>query len=306
MDSPDEPVTSTAMDELIGRHIRREEIATVAPLIGGDLNESVVVTLRDGRRLVARRPLREDSPWAPTVAGQVAAHQLARSCGAPVPEIVASEPGGMIYRYVHGEVVGPGITLGGLTGPDHTSAEAPEIAAAAGRVYGLLHARRGEGLGPVQPDGSAPGGSPDAFYRIAAAEQLLERRPPGIAIDDIERAAEIVVSRAPAPRPRLVHGDASPANTLVADGRVVALIDFDAAAWADPAIDLAWWWFNSPNTGDHFAKGCAEVSEPTDEETIWVYRFRLLFSLAEAVLDIDPAQLPRAGEMLAQGVALFA
>lgn len=140
-----------------------------------------------------------------------------------------------------------------LDRPDHSGSETPEIAWAAGLVYGRLHALKSSGLGPVQPDGSHAGWMPGAYYRVVAAEQLLERGPPGIAPVDIELAAEIIVGRAPEPRSRLVHGDASPANTLVAGGRVVALIDFDAAAWADPAIDLAWWWYHSPHTAEAFA-----------------------------------------------------
>ena len=298
-------MTTPALDGLIARHLRAERIVSVTPLLGGDLNESAVVTLDSGELFVARRPLREDSPWAPTVEGQVAAHRLAVSCGVPVPEVVASDPGGMIYRYVPGEVVSPGMQLHALDGPDHSGSETPEIARAAGLVYGRLHGVRGSGLGPVQPDGSHAEWMPSAYYRVVAAEQLLERKPPGIAPADIELAAEIIVSRAPEPRSRLVHGDASPANTLVVGGRVVALIDFDAAAWADPAIDLAWWWYHSPHTAEEFAGGCAEVSEATDEETQWVYRFRLILGLAEAIADVDPAQVRRLGHMLADGVARY-
>lgn len=293
------------MQDLIHRHFRPDEIESAAPLTGGDLNESVVITTRDDDVLVARRPLRGESPWGPTVAGQVSAHRLARSCGVPVPEVVASEPGGMIYRYVPGRAISPGMALHALEGEDHSAAETPEIARAAGRMYGLLHNRQGTGLGPVQPDGSDPGWSADAYYRVVAAAQLLERRPPGVDPQDVEAAAEIIVARAPEPRSRLVHGDASPANTLVSGGRVVALIDFDAAAWADPAIDLAWWWYHSPHTTDEFARACADVSEPTEDETAWIYRFRLLLGLAEAIAEIDAAQVVRIGRMLAQGVAVF-
>ena len=296
------------MDALIGRHLQPNEIESVTPLLGGDLNECVLVTLVDGDLLVARRRLRAESLWGPTIEGQVTALRLAGACGVDVPEVVASDDTGMIYRYVPGEVIGPGVRLGsvdGRNGPDRDGPETPEVAAAAGRIYGRLHALHGEGLGPVQPDGSAAGWSADAYYRVAAAEQLLARTPPPIAAKVVERAAEIMVSRAPIPRSRFVHGDASPANTLVGADGVMALIDFEAAAWADPAIDLAWWWYDSPHTADDFARGCAEISEPTDQETIWVYRFRLLLSLAEAIADIDPAQLSRIGRMLAQGVAFF-
>lgn len=296
---------STVMHAFIHRHVLPDDIASVAPLLGGDLNESALITLRSGEILVARRPLREESPWGPTVRGQVAAQRLASSCGVPVPEIVATDAEGMIYRYVPGAVISPGMALHALWGPDHSAAETPEIARVAGRSYGLLHAHQGRGLGPVQPDGSDPGWTADAYSRVVAAAQLLERRPAGIAPDDIELAAEVISTRAPEPRSRFVHGDASPANTIVGDGRVVALIDFDAAAWADPAIDLAWWWYHSPHTADDFDRGCAEVSEPTDEETRWVYRFRLLLSLAEAIVDIDVRQVHRIGRMLAQGTALF-
>src|SRR5437899_76665 len=100
------------MDGLIARHLRVDEIVSIAPLPGGDLNESVTVTLANGDGVVARGPLPEPSPWAPSIEGKAAAHRIATSGGVTVPEIVASEAGGMIYRYVPGQVISPGRALG--------------------------------------------------------------------------------------------------------------------------------------------------------------------------------------------------
>ncbi|MCU1439141.1 MAG: Aminoglycoside phosphotransferase [Rhodoglobus sp.] len=43
-------------------------------------------------------------------------------------------------------------------------------------------------------------------------------------------------------RPRWVHGDIAPANLLVRDGRLAAVIDFGCSAIGDPACDLAIAW----------------------------------------------------------------
>lgn len=49
--------------------------------------------------------------------------------------------------------------------------------------------------------------------------------------------------------PVWLHGDVTPSNLLVADGRLVAVIDFGCSAVGDPACDLAiaWTFFDEPS-----------------------------------------------------------
>jgi hypothetical protein len=227
-----------------------------------------------------------------------------------VPEIVGYDADGLIYRYVPGRSISPGVTLNRDGDRSADGVETPTLARRAGLTYGLLHLQRGRGLGAMQSDGGDPDWPPEAFFRVVPeqAARLLAQRSSetGISAADVETAAAILTRERWLSRSRLVHGDASPANTLIdQNNEIVAVIDFDVAAWADPAIDLAWWWYNSPETAEWFAPGCAEVSEPTDRQTVLLYRLRLLIGLADAVASTDAQQATRIGGLLAQTVAEF-
>ncbi len=290
---------------LIAQLLTGGEVTVIGPLVGGDLNDSVVVEIAGGERLVVRRPRAPGSPWLPTVGGQVAAHRLAQECGVPVAQIVATSQEGIVYRYVPGQPIGPGIALGadpsGSTIP-------PLLAEKAGATYGLLHARRGRGLGAIQPDGSASGWPEEGYFDVTVdrATRILQLGADSLGLNqvDLETASEILSNRRPAVRSRFIHGDASPANTIIDPGhnRIAALVDFDAAAWADPAIDLAWWWYHSPDTAEAFAGSCAAVSETTEPETALLYRLRLLIGLAEVVAPVNRSQLVRIDRLLSQTV----
>lgn len=68
----------------------------------------------------------------------------------------------------------------------------------------------------------------DAYLRATAAKQM----------PDVAAAIEVEASRLTAHRECLVHGDFSPKNMLVSDGRFVVL-DCETACHGDPAFDLA-------------------------------------------------------------------
>ena len=290
---------------LIADLLSGEKVTVIGPIVGGDLNDSVLVKIAGGDRLVVRRPRAPGSPWLATVAGQVAAHRLACECGVPVAQIVASSQDGLVYRYIPGQTIGPGMTLGAVPSGSTTSRL---LAEKAGATYGLLHARHGRRLGAIQPDGSAPGWAAEGYSEVAidTATRILRlgAHDLGLRQADLETAAEILSDRRPIVRSRFIHGDASPANTLIDSrrNRIAALIDFDAAAWADPAIDLAWWWYHSPDTAEAFADACAAMSEPTELETGLLYRLRLLIGLVEVVAPTSRPQLARIDRLLSQTV----
>jgi aminoglycoside phosphotransferase (APT) family kinase protein len=58
----------------------------------------------------------------------------------------------------------------------------------------------------------------------------------------------------PPERVVLLHGDFRPANVLVADGRIAALLDWELARLGDPADDLGWY-LASVYAGEHFIPG---------------------------------------------------
>ncbi|MFD7008509.1 phosphotransferase family protein [Rhodococcus jostii] len=65
----------------------------------------------------------------------------------------------------------------------------------------------------------------------------------------------------PAPSPiRLVHGDFRPANVLVDDGRVGALLDWELAHLGDPHDDLGWYTC-SVYRREHFVEGRWELDD---------------------------------------------
>ena len=229
--------------------------------------------------------------WHPTVDGQVAAIEMARRAGVPVPDVLYASGRVLAYRYVQGASIRPG-------------ACPPEMARRVGRLHGRLHRIVGDGLGPVVADGRSARWSADAVFRDvgAWAERLLSAPDPSpIGKEDVEAAASLMLAHRPETEARLVHGDASPANTIVAAGRVAALIDFDDAWFGDPAGDMAWWW-NDPETSADFDAGCAETASPASAPTVWLYRLRLLLGLADTFAFTHPERAARIGAILRTAV----
>jgi aminoglycoside phosphotransferase (APT) family kinase protein len=260
-----------------------EELVEIEELRGGEVNETVRVATTSGKRFVVRRAPENVADWYATIPGQVATMELARGVGVPVPEVVSASERILVYRYVEGTPIAP-------------SACEPHLARAVGHVHGRLHGVRGDGCGPVQVDGRSPGWSGDVAFRdvrVWADRLLVLPDPNPLSTPDVEAAAELLSAYAPAPASRLLHGDASPGNTIVDRGEIASLIDFDDAWYADPAVDMAWWWWNDPPTGDAFATGCVEASgERADPLTIWSYRVRLLLGIADtfAVTNVERTQ----------------
>lgn len=292
------------MQSFINRHLPTESVSSSSILHGGDLNESVLINLNNGRLLVARYQL-SPSPWLPTVGGQVTAMNLAAQQGIIVPKVVAFDDEGMIYEYIHGRPLGAGKPITKLQPSKHS--ESPQQAYEAGKQYGLLHKLHGSGIGVIQADGSSAGWPPGSYFEVGAkkaqavSQQDLSQL--GISQTVMKKAAQLLATKLPEPRSRLIHGDASPANTILIDKSNLAVIDFDAVAWGDPAIDLAWWWYNSPGTAEEFGRGCAEVSEPTVERTLWLYRVRQLVGLADSEAGQDAELAPYIGGLLEQAVS---
>ena len=267
-------------------------VVSALSLGGGEVNETYLVTATSGERVVCRRAPEAVADWHPAVEGQVAAMHLAGGLGVPVPEVVFSSGRVLAYRYVDGAPPSP---------PDVT----PILAREVGRLHGLLHRHVGDGVGPVQADGTSARWPVEVTWRevprwvegLLAQPDLAGRRA------TIEEAAALVAAYAPEPQSRLLHGDVSPANTILDGGRVVAIIDFDDAWFGDPAGDMAWWWWNDPGTGDEFVAGCAEVDERPDPRTVWVYRLRLLFGLADRFAMTNPRRATKIFSLLEAATA---
>ena len=115
--------------------------------------------------------------------------------------------------------------------------------------------RLGAFLGALHHD--APSSAPHNDWRgvpLAVRAVTFEERMVDLG-DHIEAVLvrpvwEAALAAAPfSGRPRWVHGDLHPGNILVADGTVVAIIDFGDMCAGDPATDVAAVWMALPSEG---------------------------------------------------------
>lgn len=184
---------------------------------------------------------------------------LARHLPVPIPEPVAvGRPGGgfprrwSIYRWIEGDPASRA-PIADLTG----------FAADLARFLAALYT--------VDADDGPPPGWHN-FFRgaslpVFAAEMKAKRldvdagRSIGLLSDEIDAEAATEVWQAALTSvwdrpPVWVHGDVSPSNLLVVDGRLRAVIDFGCAGVGDPACDLvmAWNFFAGENR-DEFRRG---------------------------------------------------
>ena len=194
-------------------------------------NRTDVVTTAEGRRLVVQR-----LPGAWTAPRRVA---LARALpgplaavGVPVPAVLLadarSRPPFVAYEFAAGR---PGIV----------ALQDPADAVALGTEMGRLSARV-----RLAPTGGLrlPSTWADPTRLTPVASRWLSRAARSL---DAGAAGELAASIGRLPRllggrpAVLAHGDWAPVNVLVADGGVVAVVDWEAARLADPLFDLAWW-----------------------------------------------------------------
>lgn len=89
---------------------------------------------------------------------------------------------------------------------------------------------------------------------------------------DYERAAKALRASMPAPLPPVVnHGDYRLGNTLCADGRINAVIDWEIWSVGDPRIDLAWLTFFTDDAGHPAVAPGTVAGTPAGREVIRAY-----------------------------------
>ena len=195
------------------------EVGRAEPLGGGCLEEVTRVTLRDGRRVVAK--------GGPGPRVEAAMLEAMRAAGVPAPAVLAVEDALLVME------------------------ERPHRGALAdawgdlGRVLATLHAAEGGRFGWATDYAYGPVALPNAAmddWPTFWAERRLLAHADALPADLARRVAALAAdlsARLPArPRPALLHGDLWGGNVLVDGDRVSALID-PACYHGHGEVDLA-------------------------------------------------------------------
>ncbi len=195
------------------------EVARMEPLGGGCLEEVTRVTLRGGRRAVAK--------GGPAPRVEAAMLEAMRAAGAPAPAVLAVDDALLVME------------------------ERPRRGALAdawgdlGRVLATLHAAEGVSYGWHADYAYGPVALPNAptdDWPAFWAERRLLAHADALPADLARRVAALAAelpARLPArPRPSLLHGDLWGGNVLVDGDRVSALID-PACYHGHGEVDLA-------------------------------------------------------------------
>lgn len=195
------------------------EAAHAEPLGGGCLEQVTLVSLRDGRRVVAK--------GGPAPRVEAAMLDTVRAAGVPAPAVLAVDDALLVMeeRPRRGALVDAWGDLGGLLAALH---------AAEGDRYGWP---ADYAYGPV----ALPNAATDDWPAFWAQRRLLAHAD-ALPVDLARRVAALAAdlpARLPSdPRRSLLHGDLWGGNVLVDGDRVSALID-PACYYGHAEVDLA-------------------------------------------------------------------
>lgn len=198
-------------------------------------------TFRLGEDLAVRLPRRE-------AAAHLVEHEqrwlgeLARRCPVPVPAPVRTGRPGAGFPWAWSVVP----WFPGTHAADEPVAARTAWAPALAEALAALHAA----ASPDAPVNPVRGGElADRSAALRGRLEHLEARSPGAAA----RAEALWEDALAAPRwagaPLWLHGDPHPANLVVRDGRLAALLDFGDLTAGDPACDLATAWLTFDDEG---------------------------------------------------------
>ncbi len=246
------------------------------------LGDELVVRLP--RRTAAVQILRHEQRWLPQLAGRL-----------PLPIPYPERTGHPAHGYPWPWSVVP--YLPGEPAADAASLDLPAAAAAVGGFLGALHVPAPADA-PVNPYRGVPLSARARSFTDSIG--LLSRQV------DADAAARVWAAALEAPGydgpPVWLHGDPHPANILVSDARVSAVIDFGDITSGDPASDLAAAWMLLPlewhgafRSAYQSAGGAAALLSPDDALWTRATGWALILALVFCANSADNPQLLRIG-----------
>lgn len=259
-------------------------VAAASPLQWGFRNETWKVLLVDGRRIAVTRLL--DMRSAGVVPALVAAVQpRLAGAGLPVPALVG-RPGSwpadvLVTTFVDGQ---PGAAL--LAGPSGSG------------LVGSLCGTAWRQLRQVDPTGL---GLPDLWAAsdrlTSAARDWAAALGPELAETDrtdLEDSIALLPDFLAGRPATVVHGDLVPANILVRDGGLAALLDLEFVRLADSLLDAAWFdrivWFHHPSVHPEAWAAFTRAAglDPHEPTTRVLLRVLPIIRILELIHGLDP------------------
>jgi aminoglycoside phosphotransferase (APT) family kinase protein len=244
-----EAIAAAAVEQVTGAPPRRVE-----PFVGGWGAVPFWATAGDGRELVVRVAIEERG-----YEREASVMARVRDAGIPVPEVVGvcrveGRPVSVVSR-VDGVPLQE-LALGrGLDDPEVRAAHVD-----AGVTLAQVHRVDPSGL-----DLMPPFGQPEELVMSQARRLVSEIGADDAWLPHLEAATATLDE--PVERV-LVHRDFAADHILVDDGRVVGIIDWERAAFDDPARDLGWWLAYDQAMGGGAGLVAAAYPEPIDQTRI--------------------------------------
>ena len=226
-----EVVTAAVASAGVGR------VAAVTRLPIGMSNAVFEVNLSDGESVVARVASVAKNRYS--MESLVMAE--AQAAGVPCPAVYGIEEVGELAVMLIEHL--PGVRLAEAPGAAQLVGECAEILA-------RIHSISVDGFGNLDDTARGEGSSLENWFVDSFESKFDQAR----AVDPRTRAAvDRIWSTFDAARPLLrkaqcglAHGDFSPSNILVDDGRISGVVDWESAKSGPPAFDFGWWdWFEA-------------------------------------------------------------
>ena len=212
-------------------------------IVVGQANEVYALTAGTGEEFIVRMAHRRD----PKFASEAAAIARVREAGVPAPEVVllwvpereGAPTAVLIERRLPGEM------LRDLWRREPSTRCADEL----GEVLARIHDIAVDGFGNLSPSLQGTHSSyGEWFIDLWVTDQLpsvlaaVEDNPAATAaVREAERRITSARQLLDHVECRLAHGDLSPTNVLVLDGRISGIVDWEAVKGAPRSNDIAWW-----------------------------------------------------------------